>query len=739
MKTTFKFSAARLGLPIFIIGLGAIIALKTRENSSIHQLINDNTRLLADMEAQSSFLALENNSNAVETSIKSLNAIQQEQINSQDQADIKRRIKAIQSDIDTIALQQQSSGNENPAYADLLKLYIEKTDLQYQAIWAYSPGNKTEMDKIMNIAHSRGLQDSLASLSATLLHTDKLSAGGIANSIKEDGEVIEERTIILAVGTLIGCLLVFWYLYMKKKQSAASERKVKAAASVKENFLANMSHEIRTPLNAILGFTNILQKTQLDGQQQKHIQIIQSSGNNLLSIVNDILDLSKIEAGMMRIEEAPFRIADVMATAEQMLKPKAEEKNLKLIVKVDEEIPETLCGDAVRLTQVLVNLISNAIKFTEEGGVYVKVTPYKKTTDSISLEFHVRDTGIGIPKDKQRFIFERFEQAEAETTRRFGGTGLGLSIVKHLIELQKGTITLNSEEGYGTSFLVELPYKMTNEAAPLVKTSKINYNIHSMNNSNCKILVAEDNIMNQHLIKHLLKTWGFEFDLVFNGVQAIEALKKQNYDLVLMDIQMPEMDGHTATRIIRNELKSIIPVIAMTAHAMSGEREKCIKSGMNDYISKPLNEETLYEFIIRYSNKGPVAVEKTVAPVPVSSPTPSRAKVIDLQYIDTFSEGDPALKDNMIREFVKRVPDNITTLEKAIGDKNYKTIHSIVHDMKTTVHFMGLSVLIGHLLQRIEELASNGGALVSISQMFENVKLVCMQAVHEAGQLVAVA
>jgi CheY-like chemotaxis protein/nitrogen-specific signal transduction histidine kinase len=531
----------------------------------------------------------------------------------------------------------------------------------------------------------------------------------------------------LVIAASIFCLLVCVYMRAKKRQSENSEKKARNAAKIKENFLANMSHEIRTPLNAVLGFTNILTRSKLDEQQQKHVQIIQTSGNNLLSIVNDILDLSKIEAGMMRIEEAPFRVVDVMATVEEMLSPKAKEKNIKLIVKVDEDVPETLSGDAIRLTQVLVNLVSNAIKFTQDGGVYVKVTPFKAEGESIRLEFLVRDTGVGIPKDKQMFIFERFEQAEAETTRRFGGTGLGLSIVKHLIELQHGKITLSSQEGAGSIFLVELPYKITNQVAPSVTLKNNNQNHHLMNN-NLRILVAEDNIMNQHLIKYLLQNWGFRFDLVFNGIQAIEALKKQDYDLVLMDIQMPEMDGHMATRNIRNGLRSSVPVIAMTAHAMEGEREKCINSGMNDYISKPLNEENLLDMIIKYTKD-----KENDHPAPVA---PGHS-VISMDYIDRLSDKDKEFKNEIIREFVKRVPDNIQTLEKAINEKNYSTIHKIAHDMKTTIHFMGLTVLIGHLLQKISELASSNGAMTAIQQMFADIKSVCMQAVLEAGHLVA--
>ena len=610
----------------------------------------------------------------------------------------------------------------------LVALLTEKTNLQNTALNSYTINQANIAEELISSPRNKELQNQIADVSAVLTEAQKTSSIQMADSIRTNGNEVHMWSIIGIIAATILGLFICIHILIKKRQSENSERKATTAIRIKENFLANMSHEIRTPLNAILGFTNILNRTKLDDQQQKHVQIIHSSCDNLLSIVNDILDLSKIEAGMMRIEGAPFRVRDVMATVEEMLLPKAEEKNIKLIVKVDEDVPKTLRGDAVRLTQIMVNLVSNAIKFTQEGGVYVKVTPFNSEGETIRLEFLIRDTGIGIPQDKQKFIFERFEQAEAETTRRFGGTGLGLSIVKHLIELQKGKITLNSQENVGTIFLVELPYKVTNEAAPSIELKANNQNIQLMNN-NVNILVAEDNTMNQQLIKHLLKNWGFKFDLVFNGLQAVEALKKQDYDMVLMDIQMPEMDGHLATSEIRNKLKSAIPVIAMTAHAMAGEREKCIKSGMNDYISKPINEESLLAMIIKYSKSNESSQPPAVA-------APDR-KVLNLEFIDQFSKNDKEFKKEIIQEFVTRVPDNIHTMEKAIQEKNYSIIHRIAHDMKTTVHFMGLTALIGHLLQRIEELASSNGAMVSIQQMFVDIKSVCMQAVQEAGHFVA--
>jgi CheY-like chemotaxis protein/nitrogen-specific signal transduction histidine kinase/HPt (histidine-containing phosphotransfer) domain-containing protein len=732
MKKKVRIPINRILLPIFILGLFTLVFLKLIENRSIDKLVEKNIHLLAELDLHNKLHGIEVESKRVDNELRIL--VASKEMRPADE-DILQQVGAIGAALDTLNL--YSPGPDASLASDLIRLFIAKTDFQKQIIQANNQSAKAEAEKLLNSPSNRLLKDSIGMVALLFNQDHKLASTVITASIRESGREIHFRSIILVITAFIVCLLVCYFLLAKKKQSENSEKRVKAAASVKENFLANMSHEIRTPLNAILGFTHILQKSNLDAEQQKHIQVIHSSGNNLLSIVNEILDLSKIEAGMMRIEQTPFRPAEVMANVEEMLRQKADEKKLRLIVNVDSEIPDTVSGDAVRLTQVLINLISNAIKFTEDGGVYVRVTPYKRDGETISLEFLVRDTGIGIPKEKQQHIFERFEQAEAATTRRFGGTGLGLSIVKHLIDLQKGTITLNSEQGYGTSFLVVLPYKLTNEVASSVHVDKLPDAVPVANNK-VTILVAEDNTLNQHLMRHLLKNWGFEFDIVGNGVLAVEAVRQKPYNMVLMDIQMPEMDGHAATRFIRNDLGSSIPIIAMTAHAMSGEREKCIANGMNDYISKPIDEKKLYQLITQYSTTMNLPATTVIQHQAFNQQVPAGpAKVINLQYVDEIAGGDASFKKDIIREFVNQVPAKINTLEKAIAANNFSSIRGIAHEMKTTVHFLGLSVLIGQSLQKIEDMASAQQSIGVIQQMFECIKSVCLQAVREAEPLVA--
>ena len=642
---------------------------------------------------------------------------------------------AVDSKLEDLAFFQQHNTIQE-ACANYIEQLKQKSDLEKKIFNALQSGNLQQASVLLNSPVYKQNEEVLRKTQPEIESLVANMPEDILPVVTSEGNQQFSWNIFIYISGAILFLLIWIYLYIKSKQNKESEQKMRASAEVKENFLANMSHEIRTPLNAVLGFTNILKNTNLNVEQKEYIDVIQTSGDNLLSIVNDILDLSKIEAGMLRIEESPFRIKDIIATVESMFQAKAEEKNLKLVVNIDSDTPEIVSGDAVRLTQILVNLVANAIKFTEDGGIYLRVTPLRKDNDKIILELLVRDTGIGISAEKQMAIFDRFEQAEASTTRRFGGTGLGLSIVKNLVELQHGTIELYSQHGMGTSFTIEIPYKMTNEKVMKADTKKISLNPTNMK-TDVKILIAEDNVMNQRLIKHLMNNWRFNYDLVFNGAQALEAIKKQSYDIILMDIQMPEMDGYTATAFIRSEIKSNIPIIAMTAHAMAGEKEKCIKAGMDDYLSKPINEEMLYEMIEKYAAKKSGNLPSENKNEITNLVTDKGGKVIDLNVIEKYSKGNIEFRNELIQEFITTVPSAINSLESAIKDQNFTRIKEIAHDMKTTIHIMGLTMLIGHLLQKIEAIANTNSSLASIYQIFTDVRMICLQAVQEAGRLVA--
>ncbi len=372
------------------------------------------------------------------------------------------------------------------------------------------------------------------------------------------------------------------------------------ALKFKQQFLSNMSHEIRTPMNAIVGFTNVILKTKLDQNQKEYVFAIKQAGDSLITLINDILDLSKVDAGKMSFNKNPFSIEESISDIYKLFELKCRENNLAFTKDYDTSIPKTVLGDAVRLRQIILNLVSNAIKFTSHGKVNIGISIAKEDTKEITIKFTVSDTGIGIAQNKLGHIFNNFEQASNEITKQYGGTGLGLSIVKQLVELQGGSLFVESKEGEGSTFGFLMDFSKTIETTPqetpfIIKPESKAQKI--------KVLVAEDIPLNQMLIKIILEDFGFECDIAENGKLVLQKLQEKEYDIILMDIQMPEMNGFEATDYIRNTMNSQIPIIALTADVTSVDIEKSKKVGMNDYISKPIDEKILYSKIIEQINE----------------------------------------------------------------------------------------------------------------------------------------
>ncbi len=383
-------------------------------------------------------------------------------------------------------------------------------------------------------------------------------------------------------------------LKIAKEQAERSEK-------AKEQFLANMSHEIRTPMNAVVGFAQLLGESKLTSLQRDYVEVIQKAGNNLLVVINDILDLSKIESGSLDFERKPMDINEQMNSLKVLFEPKAAEKNLKLLLTVDEEIPPLVLGDKGRLTQILINLVSNAIKFTENGEVKVACKVVNTANGTITVMFSVADTGIGIPKDKHDDVFKRFAQTHVHDASKFGGSGLGLTIVKHLIDLLQGSMTLESEEGKGATFSFTLPFEKVDANTQLISETEEPKKARQENLNRLSVLVVEDNEVNRRLMQIVLSSWGINADFAVNGLEAITTLREKKYDLIFMDIEMPIMGGFQATKHIREDLNLTTPIIALTAHAMSHEVASCMASGMDDFIAKPFNKDDFYNKIVKFA------------------------------------------------------------------------------------------------------------------------------------------
>lgn len=378
-----------------------------------------------------------------------------------------------------------------------------------------------------------------------------------------------------------------------------AKQKAEEAAVAKQQFLSTMSHEIRTPMNAVIGMTYLLLQEEPREDQLEYLNALKFSGENLLVLINDILDFSKIDSGKVFFEEISFSIKDLVYGIKQTLIYRAEEKGLKLMVMVDTNIPEFVLGDSARLNQVLTNLIGNAIKFTEKGSVKIEISLKKQTNRSIEIEFSVQDTGIGIPADKLDYIFERFTQASTDTTRIYGGTGLGLAISKKLLNLQNSEIQAESTPGKGSRFFFRLAFQKSDEKSPQVSAFEPEEKLELLKGK--RVLVAEDNMINQIVAQKFLVKKGMEVDLAENGEDALDKIAKNEYDLILMDLHMPEMNGYDATKSIRNSNDpkiSSIPIIAITASVMMEVQGQIRESGMNDFILKPFNPNELYHKIL---------------------------------------------------------------------------------------------------------------------------------------------
>jgi signal transduction histidine kinase/HPt (histidine-containing phosphotransfer) domain-containing protein/ActR/RegA family two-component response regulator len=505
-------------------------------------------------------------------------------------------------------------------------------------------------------------------------------------------------------------------------QFQAAKHRAEAAEEAQKRFLANMSHEIRTPLNAIIGMAHLLYDTRPTVQQLDYLNVIKDSGNHLHNLISDILDYSKIEAGKMEVQAKPFDLIGLVKTLQKTFQMKVEGKPIRVEAFVDTDLDGWVVGDAVLLNQILINLLSNAEKFTDKGKIGVRVGVAEKNINDYLLEFEVYDTGIGIDAQELPRIFEDFQQLDNELKIKYKGTGLGLTITRKLLELQGGTIDVQSRKGRGTTFMFTLKYEKA--VNPLTIAAPIQAETTQLPTSTGKILIAEDNQMNLKYLTGLLRKWELEYDIALNGKEATEFAAAHPYSLILMDIQMPIMDGNEATLVIRNTQNpnTNVPIIALTASALLDRKARAAATGMTDFVTKPFNPtqllEKLHQYLPKNGSKSAVANAELVE-MSIGETIFSFDKRLDVAFMNDFYEGDLEHACEMFDIFLNDSLKDLSKFSPALKATNWELMASLAHKLKPTFAMVGLTQITQYV-ENLEKSVKQDNPNIQITESLLN-------------------
>lgn len=488
----------------------------------------------------------------------------------------------------------------------------------------------------------------------------------------------------------------------------AAREAAKAADQAKSDFLATMSHEIRTPLNAVLGIIELLQESDLTERQQQQVKVMRSAADSLISLLNDILDLSRIESGDLELEMTHFRLRDTLSAPFSLLRMRASKKKLDFSAHIDEAVPDHLCGDPNRLRQIVLNLADNAIKFTHEGRVSVFIDVFQKTGEEVVLHAGVKDTGIGIPPERVSRIFDRFSQADSSMTRKYGGSGLGLAIVSQLAKAMGGSVWVESVPKEGSTFHVTVRCRIAESGAAACPQPPAAAAPGPVSFEGLRVLLVEDNVVNQLVAREILTRHGCEVVVAVNGREAVDAVDQHAFDVILMDLQMPEMDGLEATRLIRSKEKGrAIPIIAQTAHAFPEDKERCLAAGMDDHISKPITIAQLVTVLGRCERRTGASVPSDDAGEPAEGSGAAEPGAMTLDDLLLRFGNDTQRIRELVDLFFEVVPAQMADLEGAFKSGDCTTLGKLAHGVRGAFISFGAQTL-ADAAQEIERAAARG-------------------------------